>query len=392
MPEAETIDNQQREAGASQWDALNYSEQFGDVDLIEKREESKQPEKDEKTKNEVEGVKEENTETTETKEEAKPEAKEETTPETKDEKTETETKTDETEKPKDLEFSVEDVGVKPEHEDGSWKKLSQELLGTEIAEDTFEALKPAFEAKLKEAENKGRAFSKDDLFATLDPKVAVTMKLMDAGLSYEVAQDPNGVLDANMALPDAELIRADLIEKKWDADKIDTHLEILSENPKRLAHEASLIRDDINAVKVQINALRQEKLQEYEQNKGKVAQVQAEAQKNQIIDSLKSVKEFMGGKVPDVVRDAVIQKINQGGYDNLFNDPAAKARFILSEILGEKAIKAKIDQAYQNGVLEKAKKLANVPPVDSKVAASKELKINQNNPWAALEKSEFGEK
>ena len=300
--------------------------------------------------------------------------------EVKDLGLEPETKTEEVEKPTevkeeataetetlDLEpLSLEDTNSN-EPEDGSWAYIAK-LDGIELKEDSLEAYKEAitapYEQKLKEVES----LTTEKLIDKFeDPNVKMVFQLAEAGLTFDEIVAPFTKINEFKAMPALDLVRKnlELTHTDWTPDMIDTEMEILTAVDGRLEHEHKKIIVELDNIQREEQHRREDIVNNYKVNSEKYA-IQERTQKLESTSkALNNMSEFMGSPLTSEVKQGLTERMNNGKYDQMFNDPIKKAEFIAYIELGQKAQKNLEAKSYAKGRLEITKKLHNTPPLTS---------------------------
>ena len=264
-----------------------------------------------------------------------------------------------------LELSVSDIKDLPvTHDESSWKGVASDL-GFDIAEDTFEALTQTFkENYVPKAEvEKLAAVNKESLFATLKPEVATALELIEMGVPQELAFNPTKIQDDYLAMDSASLVRESLAAQKgWDEDMVDAKMEELVSDQDKLEVQAKIIRANLNQVKQEILQEQTQLVQKFtEQKQQEVFRQKVEAD-NQFKEALTKESTFMGLKLSQEVKDAILTKYSKGAYENTLNAAQAKLRAILQLEYGDKFAKAVQSKAKEEGKAEIVRKLSDVPP------------------------------
>lgn len=264
-----------------------------------------------------------------------------------------------------LELSVSDIKDLPvSHDESSWKGVASDL-GFDIAEDTFEALTQTFkENYVPKAEvEKLAAVNKESLFATLKPEVATALELIEMGVPQELAFNPTKIQDDYLAMDSAPLVRESLAAQKgWDEDMVNAKMEELAADPDKMEVQAKIIRANLNQVKQEILQEQTQLVQKFtEQKQQEVFRQKVEAD-NQFKEALTKESTFMGLKLSQEVKDAILTKYSKGAYENTLNAAQAKLRAILQLEYGDKFAKAVQSKAKEEGKAEIVRKLSDVPP------------------------------
>lgn len=383
MPEE---NNEQRDAGFSNWEALESDPAFSDVEIPLVNGAAETEEEEESQETEANTETEEATEETEETEEEKSEDTEKE--EVKDEAKEEESETEEEKESSLIEFKAEDIeGFEKEPEDGTWMAVAK-AQGVEIEEDSFEAYNQAVESKYQAEIEKAKSLTKEALFADMKPETVAALKLIEMGIPEEEVFAPAQRLDSYLAMDDAALIREDLKLMNWDDERIDKEMELLGEKDA-IGHQAAKIRDLLNVEKEKITQQRESLLSQYKENKERVTIQQREQSATEFKTALDTVERFMEVPISSDAKKAILTKFNRGDYDKELNNAKSRVELILYKELGQKALKHVENTAYQKGRDEKTKKLLNVPPVTSK-QGNKVVENSQINNWEAIEE-DFGE-
>jgi hypothetical protein len=282
---------------------------------------------------------------------AKPtEAKEEST-------TETETL--------DLEpLSLEDTNSN-EPEDGSWAYIAK-LDGLELKEDTLEAYKEAITAPYEEKLREVESLTTEKLISKFeDPNVKMVFQLAEAGLTFDEIVAPFTKINEFKAMPALELVRKnlELTHTDWTPDMIDTEMEILTAVDGRLEHEHKKIIVELDNIQREEQYRREDIVNNYKVNAEKYAMQERVQNLESVSKALNNMSEFMGSPLTSEVKQGLTERMNNGKYDQMFNDPIKKAEFIAYIELGQKAQKNLEAKSYAKGRLEITKKLHNTPPL-----------------------------
>ena len=284
---------------------------------------------------------------------AKPtEAKEEST-------TETETL--------DLEpLSLEDTNSN-EPEDGSWAYIAK-LDGLELKEDSLEAYKEAITAPYEEKLREVESLTTEKLISKFeDPNVKMVFQLAEAGLTFDEIVAPFTKINEFKSMPALELVRKnlELTHTDWTPDMIDTEMEILTAVDGRLEHEHKKIIVELDNIQREEQYRREDIVNNYKVNAEKYAMQERVQNLESVSKALNNMSEFMGSPLTSEVKQGLTERMNNGKYDQMFNDPIKKAEFIAYIELGQKAQKNLEAKSYAKGRLEITKKLHNTPPLTS---------------------------
>lgn len=290
---------------------------------------------------------------TKVEEAAKPiEAKEEST-------TETETL--------DLEpLSLEDTNSS-EPEEGSWAYIAK-LDGLELKEDSLDAYKEAITAPYEEKLREVESLTTEKLISKFeDPNVKMVFQLAEAGLTFDEIVAPFTKINEFKAMPALELVRKnlELTHTDWTPDMIDSEMEILTAVDGRLEHEHKKIIVELDSIQREEQYRRQDIVNNYKVNAEKYAMQERVQNLESVSKALNNMSEFMGSPLTSEVKQGLTERMNNGKYDQMFNDPIKKAEFIAYMELGQKAQKNLEAKSYAKGRLEITKKLHNTPPLTS---------------------------
>jgi hypothetical protein len=282
---------------------------------------------------------------------AKPaEAKEETT-------TETETL--------DLEpLSLEDNNSN-EPEEGSWAYIAK-LDGLELKEDSLDAYKEAITAPYEEKLREVESLTTEKLISKFeDPNVKMVFQLAEAGLTFDEIVAPFTKINEFKSMPALELVRKnlELTHADWTPDMIDTEMEILTAVDGRLEHEHKKIIVELDNIQREEQYRREDIVNNYKVNAEKYAMQERVQNLESVSKALNNMSEFMGSPLTSEVKQGLTERMNNGKYDQMFNDPIKKAEFIAYIELGQKAQKNLEAKSYAKGRLEITKKLHNTPPL-----------------------------
>lgn len=300
--------------------------------------------------------------------------------EVKDLGLEPETKVEEAAKPTEVKEEVtpetETLDLEPlslednnsdEPEDGSWAYIAK-LDGLELKEDSLEAYKEAitapYEEKLREIEH----LTTDKLLSKFeDPNVKMVFQLAEAGLTFDEIVAPFTKINEFKAMPALDLVRKnlELTHTDWTPDMIDTEMEILTAVDGRLEHEHKKIIVELDNIQREEQYRREDIVNNYKVNAEKYAMQERVQNLESVSRALDNMSEFMGSPLTNEVKQGLTERMNNGKYDQMFNDPIKKAEFIAYIELGQKAQKNLEAKSYAKGRLEITKKLHNTPPLTS---------------------------
>ena len=267
----------------------------------------------------------------------------------------------------DLEpLSLEDTNSN-EPEEGSWAYIAK-LDGLELKEDSLDAYKEAitapYEEKLREIEH----LTTDKLLSKFDdPNVKMVFQLAEAGLTFDEIVAPFTKINEFKAMPALDLVRKnlELTHTDWTPDMIDTEMEILTAVDGRLEHEHKKIIVELDNIQREEQYRREDIVNNYKVNAEKYAMQERVQNLESVSKALNNMSEFMGSPLTSEVKQGLTERMNNGKYDQMFNDPIKKAEFIAYMELGQKAQKNLEAKSYAKGRLEITKKLHNTPPLTS---------------------------
>lgn len=267
----------------------------------------------------------------------------------------------------DLEpLSLEDTNSN-EPEDGSWAYIAK-LDGLELKEDSLEAYKEAITAPYEEKLREVEYLTTEKLISKFeDPNVKMVFQLAEAGLTFDEIVAPFTKINEFKAMPALELVRKnlELTHTDWTPDMIDSEMEILTAVDGRLEHEHKKIIVELDSIQREEQYRRQDIVNNYKVNAEKYAMQERVHNLESVSKALNNMSEFMGSPLTSEVKNGLTERMNNGKYDQMFNDPIKKAEFIAYMELGQKAQKNLEAKSYAKGRLEITKKLHNTPPLTS---------------------------
>lgn len=267
----------------------------------------------------------------------------------------------------DLEpLSLEDNNSN-EPEDGSWAYIAK-LDGLELKEDSLEAYKEAITAPYEEKLREVESLTTEKLISKFeDPNVKMVFQLAEAGLTFDEIVAPFTKINEFKAMPALELVRKnlELTHTDWTPDMIDSEMEILTAVDGRLEHEHKKIIVELDSIQREEQYRRQDIVNNYKVNAEKYAMQERVQNLESVSKALNNMSEFMGSPLTSEVKNGLTERMNNGKYDQMFNDPIKKAEFIAYMELGQKAQKNLEAKSYAKGRLEITKKLHNTPPLTS---------------------------
>lgn len=270
------------------------------------------------------------------------------------------------EEDKDLELTLDDDSSLQNYDDeASWKAIAK-LEGIELEDDSYEAFKEALTKPLIEQVEEVKKMTKESLLSDLKPEHRLYMELAEMGLSHEEIVNPTAEIERYKAMDSAALYREDLMVRFPNAPQewIDSEIEKKVESGD-VEHEATRIRLELDNQAKAIQAERTAMVEQYKLNSEKVLTERKMADIESMKKTLSDVSEFMGSKLSPEVRKGLADRYASGKYDQIFSDPAMKAKFIAFVEFGDKALKNLEAKSYQRGKAEIAQKLHNVPPIEN---------------------------
>lgn len=274
------------------------------------------------------------------------------------------------EKPTEVEEKLEldeltlETETNQEAEEGSWAAIAK-LDGLELKEDTFEAYKEAitspYESKLKEMET----LTTDKLLSKFSPEVKMIFELAEAGLNLNQIVAPFEHFNKLKAMSPAELVRLNIegTKKDWTPEMIDTEMEILTSTDGRLEHEHKKLVSEIDTMVKEEQDYRNGLIEKYKSNSENTLLTEKRNSVESVSKALNNMSVFMDQPLSPEVKKGMVERMNDGKYDQLFNDPKEKAEFIAWKELGQKAQKNLVAKSYAKGREEITKNLSNIPPV-----------------------------
>lgn len=264
-----------------------------------------------------------------------------------------------------LELKVEDIKDLPTvHDEGSWKGVASDL-GFDLPEDSFEVFTKTFKENFvpKAEVDRLTAVSRESLLATLDPKIATAFELIEMGVPQELALNPTKLQDDYLAMESAALVRESLAAQKgWTDEMVDAQMEELAADPQKLEVKANIVRANLNAVKQDILQEQAQLVQKFTEQKQQEAYQRKVAADNQFKEALTKESTFMGLKLSQEVKDAILTKYSKGLYEDALNPAQAKLRAILQLEYGDKFAKVVQSKAKEEGKAEIVRKLSDIPP------------------------------
>lgn len=281
-----------------------------------------------------------------------------------------------------LELKVEDIKDLPVvHEEGSWKGVASDL-GFDLPEDSFEKFQETFKENFvpKSEVEKITTVNREKLLATLDPKIATAFELIEMGVPQELALNPTKLQDDYLAMDSASLVRESLAAQKgWDDSMVEAKMEELAADPEKLEVQAKIVRANLNIAKENILQEQAQLVQKFTEQKQQVAYQQKVEADNQFKEALTKESTFMGLKLSQDVKDAILKKYSTGAYEDALNPAQAKLRAILQLEYGDKFAKAVQSKAKEEGKAEIVRKLSDIPPRPSQGSGSRVQVVSSDN-------------
>lgn len=286
------------------------------------------------------------------------------------------------------ELSLDEAEAPVVYPENSFKAIAQKL-GSDIKEDTADAFKEVYITKEEAA--KQALITKESIFSGLSPKTAAMLEMIELGVPEHLINEPTKEIDGYLALDDAALIRAELATNPlWTEDRINTEIESLLEDPKKLEHEAFKIRSELTIQKNAITAEENNIIQKWTEQKQAATIKAQELERTAVKDALSKVSEVAGVKIPAKVMDAISIKYANGAYDKDLLSPVAKAEYIIQKELGQKAVNLIRNKASENAKLAVTTKLLNIPEIKTAGGGGKPNQTtNIEDNWGPIEK-DFG--
>jgi hypothetical protein len=254
-----------------------------------------------------------------------------------------------------------------EPEEGSWAYIAK-LDGLELKEDSLDAYKEAITAPYEEKLREVESLTTEKLISKFeDPNVKMVFQLAEAGLTFDEIVAPFTKINEFKAMPTLDLVRKnlELTHTDWTPDMIDSEMEILTAVDGRLEHEHKKIIVELDSIQREEQHRRQDIVNNYKVNAEKYAMQERVQNLESVSKALNNMSEFMGSPLTSEVKNGLTERMNNGKYDQMFNDPIKKAEFIAYMELGQKAQKNLEAKSYAKGRLEITKKLHNTPPLTS---------------------------
>lgn len=255
-----------------------------------------------------------------------------------------------------------------EPEEGTWKYIAKQD-GLDIAEDSYEAFKEAVTKplieKLESLDNK----KMEDYFHDLDPKIRMEIELNKSGMSYDDIKKPLEDIAKYKSLSNVELYREDLMAKYTTATQewIDAEVEKMVSIDGAIDHEATRIKMELDAIEQDIVNSRNEIIEKYKVNSENYLNEKRKVENESVVKALNEIPELIGSPINAETKKKLAENVNSGKYDQLFNDPALKAEFIMyHQLKGQvkKAHESAVAKSYAKGKLDISKELHNTPPLE----------------------------
>ncbi len=306
-------------------------------------------------------------------EETKEEVKEEVNPEgelkvdaEEQPKPEGEQAEEQVEENKEVVLTIDDENSQVEQpEEGSWIAYAK-AEGLDITEDTPEAYIAAkvqpYEEKLKQVEQ----MKFEDLVSDVSPELRMRLELEKTGMTLEQIEAPFKNIARYKSMSDVELYREDLTLKYGNAGQewIDAEVEKAVESGL-VSHEATRLRLDLDNEEASLKERYNNIIETHRINNAKYLEEKRSKEVESISKALNEIPSFMGAVVAPESKQIMARKYSEGKYDQMLNDPAKRAEFIMYHELGKKAYEAAIAKSKSEGKLSVTKQLSNVPPVEN---------------------------
>ncbi len=263
-----------------------------------------------------------------------------------------------------LELKVDDIKDVPQtYKEGTWQHFSSKI-GLELPTESAEEFEKLFAEKFvpKEEAQKQADISKEKFFATLDPKTATMLNLIELGVPEQYVANPTAPHDELLSLDDAQLVRWKLERiPGFEAQDVEFEMEELSKDPAKMQHYAKKERIEIATARQNILNEQAQLVQKYTEAKSQATLQQKTEQTKAFNEALSKETTFMGLTLSKEVKDAIQAKKDKGAYDSLLSDSQAMVRAILQLEYGEKFSSVLQSKAKEEGKAEIVRKLSNVP-------------------------------
>jgi len=306
-------------------------------------------------------------------EENKEEAKEEVNPEgelkvdaEEQAKSEGENATEQVEENKEVVLTLDDENSQVEQpEEGSWIAYAK-AEGLDITEDTPEAYIAAkvqpFEEKIKQVEQ----MKFEEFLADVDPTLRMKIELQKTGMTLEQIEAPFNNIARYKAMSDVELYREDLTLRYPNATQewIDADVEKAVESGQ-VSHDATRLRLDLDNEESNLRQRYDNIIEQHKINSAKFLEQKRSSEIESVSKALNEIPSFMGAVIAPESKQVMARKFSEGKYDQILNDPAKKAEFVMYHELWKKAYEAAIAKSKSEGKLSVTKQLSNVPPVEN---------------------------
>jgi len=274
------------------------------------------------------------------------------------------------EKPVEDVLTLDDEVVNEVKED-SWIALAKSQ-NLEINEDTPEAYKEALIKPYVEQLEQAKTAKVEDYLTEVDPQIRMEIELNKAGLSYEEIKAPLENIAKFRAMNPVELVRFDMTDKMMalrgtenlseeDKSFIDADIEKKVESGE-INHDYKKLMLILDQGEKEHKDYQQYVIDKYKANKDNHIAQKSKEQTESVIKSLNEIKDFMGSPLAPETIKGLTDRFNSGKYNQMFDNPDMRAKFITFIELGEKDVKNIEAKSYNKGKLEIAKELANVPP------------------------------
>lgn len=271
-----------------------------------------------------------------------------------------------------------------EPEEGTWAYIAKQE-GVSLKEDSYEAFKEALTQPLVEQLETIKSQKLDELLADVDPKIRLRVELNLSGMSNEEIDKPYELAREFKTMEPKALVREDLKSRfpKASEEWLDTEMERLV-STDGIEHERERIIMEVDAQLDVINAQREERLKQYNINKQNFLNEQKVKEVESVSNALNNMSTFMGKTIPEDIRKGLSTNYTKGQYDDLFNDPQARAEFIAWKKIGSQLLKNIEAESFNRGLEKISKKLHNTPPVETGGAGKSTTQAESKTPFDKL--------
>lgn len=255
--------------------------------------------------------------------------------------------------------------------DDSWISLAKSQ-GLEITEDSVEAFVEAKTKPLLEQIEAVNNKKMEDYFVNLNPQTRMEIELQNAGYSLEEIKAPIENIAKYRSMDAVALYREDLtlkieaLRELTDSDRsfIDTEVERVVESGE-INHEHKKLMLMLDESENALMQQRQQIIDKFKVNNARNLEEKRNSEIESVSKALNEIPSFMGSTIKKESISAMARKYGEGKYDQIFNDPAKRAEFIMYQELGKKAYETAIAKSEAKGLLSVTKKLHNTPPLDN---------------------------